>query len=107
MTRAELIEQINDLLIVDLSEGASDDEIHSVFSFSVNALKQKFHRPWNKSSIFEVVLVLEVDAHHCVCFTGSGLSVCEDGAIVAYFREVVPSRQSTVHFLPTLLKIYY
>jgi hypothetical protein len=102
-----LIEQINDLLVIDLEEGTSDDETYPLRYLIVNAVEQVLHSSRNKSLMLLEVLVLRIYSHHRVSFTRTGLTVGEDSAIVTLVILKIPSKQSKVQRRPTLSKIYY
>lgn len=77
-----LVEQVDDLFVVDLQEGASNDEMYAVLPLPVDAFKKKLQGPRNQSALLVIMVILEVDTHHRVGLTGTSLSVCKDGAVI-------------------------
>ena len=84
-----LAEQIVDFLVVDFNETATDEMSFGriVVCYGNNLLES--------SGDDSLGLLALVASHHGMGLSASGLSVCEDGAIVA-FQDIVDQRKGTL-----------
>lgn len=99
--------QIDDLLVVDLHEGALDQVLNSSFAdFVFNAAEQILQSSGHQSPHLMISLVLGVDTHHGEGLPRSCLPIGKNGTIIPWIKQKnIPSMQYSVLFLPTFSNI--
>jgi hypothetical protein len=79
------VEQVDDLLVVNLQEGASDDVLGGgLLDLHVDGFKKVLQSTGNQASQLIIRFMCGIDSHHGEGFSGAGLAVCKDGAVVAF-----------------------